>query len=111
MRGFNDLESVYDTGEFLPLTFYFGAPYSIPEGNARASWYGISGTPNVMIGGIVNHIGGTALGLHVHHLRSHGCQSAGQSRAPWSCRPPISVWPTRYRRVGPEIDVEQNLSG
>ena len=35
---------------------------STPEGNARAAWYGLSGTPNVMIGGTVNHIGGAASG-------------------------------------------------
>ncbi len=62
MRGFNDLESIYDTSEFLPMTFYFGAPYSIPEGNARAAWYGISGTPNVMFGGTENVVGGQASG-------------------------------------------------
>ena len=44
------------------MTFYFGAPYSTPEGNARASWYGISGTPNVMFGGTHNEVGGTPSG-------------------------------------------------
>ena len=62
MRGFNDLESVYDTSEFLGMTFYFGAPYSTPEGDARASWYGISGTPNVMLGGTHNEVGGLGSG-------------------------------------------------
>jgi len=62
VRGFNDLESIYETSEFLAMTFYFGAPYSIPEGNARAAWYGISGTPNVMFGGTENVVGGQASG-------------------------------------------------
>ncbi len=62
MRGINDLETVYDTSEFLGMTFYFGAPYSTPEGDARASWYGISGTPNVMIGGTHNSVGGLPSG-------------------------------------------------
>jgi hypothetical protein len=62
VRGFNDLESVYEITEFLPMTFYFGAPYSTPEGDARAAWYGVSGTPNVMIGGLVNIVGGTSGG-------------------------------------------------
>ncbi len=62
MRGFNDLESVYDTTEFLGMTFYFGAPYSTPEGNARANWYGLSGAPNVMFGGTYNSVGGIGSG-------------------------------------------------
>ena len=62
MRGFNDLEAIYDITQFLPMTFYFGAPYSTPEGDARASSYGLSGTPNVMIGGTVHHLGGASSG-------------------------------------------------
>ena len=62
MRGFYDLEEIYDTTQFIPMTFYFSAPYVFPAGNARAAWYGLSGTPNVMIGGTVNHIGGAASG-------------------------------------------------
>jgi hypothetical protein len=57
VRGINDLESVYDSSEFLGMTFYFGAPYSTPEGDNRASWYGIGGTPTVMFGGTVESVG------------------------------------------------------
>lgn len=109
MRGFNDLESVYDTGEFLPLTFYFGAPYSIPEGNARASWYGISGTPNVMIGGIVNHIGGTPSGSMFTTYDPTVASQLGN--------PSPLVMSSTYTVVADEvhvsvqIDVEQNVSG
>jgi len=62
VRGFNDLEAIFDTTEFLPMTFYQGAPYSTPEGTARIAWYGMSGTPNVMIGGTDNFIGGASSG-------------------------------------------------
>ncbi len=62
MRGFNDLEAIYDITQFIPMTFYSGAPYSTPEGAARMAWYGMSGTPNVMIGGTVNHVGGASSG-------------------------------------------------
>jgi len=62
VRGFNDLETVYDSSEFLDMTFYFGAPYSTPVGNARASWYGFNGTPSVMFGGTGDFVGGAASG-------------------------------------------------
>jgi len=67
VRGFNDLESIYSTSEFLPMTFYFGAPYSTPEGNARATWYGFTGTPNVMFGGTYKSIGGIDNGSMFPH--------------------------------------------
>lgn len=44
------------------MTFYFGEPYSTPAGNERATWYGISGTPNVMFGGTHKEVGGTGSG-------------------------------------------------
>jgi len=33
------------------MTFYFSPPYMLPAGNARASGYGITGTPSAMFGG------------------------------------------------------------
>ncbi len=56
------METMYGPTEFLPLTFYFSAPYALPEGNARASWYGFSGTPSVMFDGVIDEIGGMASG-------------------------------------------------
>lgn len=44
------------------MTFYLGGSYSIPEGNSRASWYGISGTPNVMFDGVEQSVGGQSTG-------------------------------------------------
>ncbi|MEN8008273.1 MAG: FG-GAP-like repeat-containing protein [Candidatus Krumholzibacteriota bacterium] len=62
MRGIDDLETVYSTSEFLGMTFYFGAPYEIPEGRARANWYGVTGTPTVWVGGTDSHVGGLGSG-------------------------------------------------
>ncbi len=62
MRGINDLESVYDTSEFLGMTHYFGAPYEIPEGRARSNWYGVTGTPTVLFGGTHKEVGGLGSG-------------------------------------------------
>jgi len=62
VRGIDDLESIYDTSEFLPMTFYFGEPYSTDEGINRAAWYGISGTPNVVFGGTHKEVGGIGSG-------------------------------------------------
>jgi hypothetical protein len=44
------------------LTYYPGSPYGFAEGMARISWYGMSGTPNVMIDGVRNHVGGAPTG-------------------------------------------------
>jgi enediyne biosynthesis protein E4 len=51
------LEEDFGPDQFLPITFYLGGTYSIPEGNSRASWYGITGTPHVVFDGI-DHSGG-----------------------------------------------------
>ncbi len=48
--------------EFLPLTFYFSAPYALAAGNARAAWYGFTGTPSVMFDGILEEVGGLSSG-------------------------------------------------
>ena len=77
MRGLYDLESVYDETLFLPLTFYFSAPYSSPEGNARASWYGFNGTPSVMFDGQQAHIGGAPNGsMYESYLPTYQSNSA-----------------------------------
>ncbi len=44
------------------MTFYFSAPYMLPDGNTRASGYGFNGTPSVMFNGTVDAVGGTASG-------------------------------------------------
>jgi len=44
------------------MTFYFGSPYSTPEGNSRSSWYGIGGTPYTTFDGDNVHSGGAASG-------------------------------------------------
>ncbi len=56
------METMYGPTEFLPLTFYFSAPYATAEGNARASWYGFGGTPSVMFDGVIEEVGGLASG-------------------------------------------------
>ncbi len=54
--------NTYTRSEFIGLTFYFTAPYSLPGGNARASYYGFSGTPSVMFNGVYDYVGGAASG-------------------------------------------------
>ena len=44
------------------MTFYFGAPYEIPEGRSRSNWYGVTGTPTVWIGGTAGFPGGLGSG-------------------------------------------------
>jgi hypothetical protein len=109
VRGFNDLEAIFDTTEFLPMTFYFGAPYAIPEGNARASWYGISGTPNVMIGGTIHHLGGASSGsMFETYYPSEQSQLATPS--------PL-IMTANYTKIGndilvrTQIDVDLAVSG
>ncbi len=56
------MESMHGPTEFLPMTFYFTAPYALPEGNDRATWYGFSGTPSVMFDGVIAEVGGMSSG-------------------------------------------------
>ncbi len=44
------------------MTFYLGGTYSIPQGNARASWYGFNGTPSVVFDGVMENVGGQPSG-------------------------------------------------
>ncbi len=44
------------------MTFYLGGSYSIPDGNARAGWYGFNGTPSVVFDGTLVSIGGQTSG-------------------------------------------------
>lgn len=62
VAGFSDLYNTYDRDEFLGLTFYFSPPYVLPDGNTRASGYGINGTPSVVFDGTEKVVGGVASG-------------------------------------------------
>jgi len=56
------LRTHHPDSEFICLTFYFSAPFATPASNARASWYGFSGTPSVMFDGQLSSVGGQASG-------------------------------------------------
>ena len=74
------MEENYGTDEFLPMTFYLGGVYSIPEGNSRASWYGFSGTPAIMFDGVDDAVGGQPSGsMYASYLPMYAARASMSS--------------------------------
>jgi len=68
--GVNELEANYPD-QFLGLTIYGSGGYTTPEGSARASWYGFSGTPAINFDGIDIEVGGQPAGSMYESYRSN----------------------------------------
>jgi len=50
--------AAHDYSEFVPLTYYGSAPYSIPEVTTRWNLYGNQGVPDAWFDGMINELGG-----------------------------------------------------
>ena len=47
-----DILAAYGPEQFVPVSWYVSAPYSIPEANQRYGWYSVPGTPTAWFDGI-----------------------------------------------------------